>query len=226
MTQLKGRPPTFAVWCNKADGLRPDYKAFLRNNLRDEFGFQVAFPPCFRSTLSVFTPRHEVASALTLMFLINRSRSMCCRVGVKQGVPMRLLLRSTSTSLRDRLKKRYQNQASVARGAAKSGSDPAAGSPQGFESGEGGGGFGDGVTVKMSPPTPAFERTPVENKAGARGASLGGQGGDKGSGENVGRSAASSAAADVRMRLEKKQLEARLKRRDSKGRRASTKSYR
>ena len=59
MTQLKGRPPTFAIWANRAEALRPDYLAFLRNNLRDEFGFQ--------------------------------------------GIPMRLLLRSTNVSLRDRL---------------------------------------------------------------------------------------------------------------------------
>jgi GTP-binding protein len=59
MTQLKGRPPTFAVWVNRAEALRADYLAFLRNNLRDEFGFQ--------------------------------------------GIPMRLLLRSTNTSLSDRI---------------------------------------------------------------------------------------------------------------------------
>ena len=59
MTQLKGRPPTFAIWANRAEALRPDYLAFLRNNLRDEFGFQ--------------------------------------------GIPMRLLLRSTNVALRDRL---------------------------------------------------------------------------------------------------------------------------
>ena len=64
MTQLKGRPPTFAVWANRAEAMRGDHISFLKNRLRDEFGFE--------------------------------------------GIPMRLLLRSTSTPLKDRLKKRRE----------------------------------------------------------------------------------------------------------------------
>ncbi len=40
MTQLKGRPPTFALWGNKLDDLPDSYLRYLTNHLREEFGFQ------------------------------------------------------------------------------------------------------------------------------------------------------------------------------------------
>ena len=39
MTQLKGRPPTFLIWCNRPSAVPDSYLSFLRNNLRDEFDF-------------------------------------------------------------------------------------------------------------------------------------------------------------------------------------------
>lgn len=39
MTQLKGRPPTFLIWCNRPSAVPDSYVSFLRNNLRNEFGF-------------------------------------------------------------------------------------------------------------------------------------------------------------------------------------------
>lgn len=38
LTQLKGRPPTFALWGSKLDGLPKDYLRYLTNHLREEFG--------------------------------------------------------------------------------------------------------------------------------------------------------------------------------------------
>lgn len=37
ITQLKGRPPTFALWGSKLDGLPKDYLRYLTNHLREEF---------------------------------------------------------------------------------------------------------------------------------------------------------------------------------------------
>ena len=39
MTQLKGRPPSFALWGNKLDDLPDSYLRYLTNHLREEFGF-------------------------------------------------------------------------------------------------------------------------------------------------------------------------------------------
>ena len=61
VTQLKARPPTFVVWCNKGpEALRGDYLSFLHKKLRAEFNLD--------------------------------------------GVPLRLLIRSTSRKLKDRLR--------------------------------------------------------------------------------------------------------------------------
>ncbi len=39
MTQLKGRPPSFALWGNKLEDLPDSYLRYLTNHLREEFGF-------------------------------------------------------------------------------------------------------------------------------------------------------------------------------------------
>ena len=39
MTQLKARPPTFAVWANKPDDMPDAYKRYLLNGLRETFEF-------------------------------------------------------------------------------------------------------------------------------------------------------------------------------------------
>jgi GTP-binding protein len=39
MTQLKGRPPTFAMWGNKLEDLPESYIRYLTNHLREEFDF-------------------------------------------------------------------------------------------------------------------------------------------------------------------------------------------
>lgn len=38
LTQLKARPPTFALWGSKLEGLPKDYLRYLTNHLREEFG--------------------------------------------------------------------------------------------------------------------------------------------------------------------------------------------
>lgn len=38
MTQIKTRPPTFALWCGKPDDLPEDYQRYLLNGLRETFG--------------------------------------------------------------------------------------------------------------------------------------------------------------------------------------------
>ena len=42
ITQVSTRPPTFAVFTTYPERIRPDYKNYLVNNLREEFGFQGA----------------------------------------------------------------------------------------------------------------------------------------------------------------------------------------
>ena len=37
MTQIKTRPPTFALFCTKADDLPDSYVRFLSNGLREDF---------------------------------------------------------------------------------------------------------------------------------------------------------------------------------------------
>jgi GTPase len=37
MTQIKVRPPTFALWCSKPDDMPEDYKRYLINGLREDF---------------------------------------------------------------------------------------------------------------------------------------------------------------------------------------------
>src|SRR6185436_15404230 len=37
MTQIKTRPPTFAVWCSRPADLPEEYKRYLTNSLREEF---------------------------------------------------------------------------------------------------------------------------------------------------------------------------------------------
>lgn len=40
LTQLKGRPPTFAMFCNRKTSVQADYVRFVTNALRTEFGFE------------------------------------------------------------------------------------------------------------------------------------------------------------------------------------------
>ena len=40
MTQVRIRPPTFVIWSNTPDGIRPPYKRYLGNRLRDKSGFK------------------------------------------------------------------------------------------------------------------------------------------------------------------------------------------
>ena len=42
ITQVSTRPPTFAVFTTHPELIRPDYKSYLVNRLREEFGFQGA----------------------------------------------------------------------------------------------------------------------------------------------------------------------------------------
>ena len=37
MTQVKARPPTFALWCSRPDALPESYLRFLVNGLREDF---------------------------------------------------------------------------------------------------------------------------------------------------------------------------------------------
>jgi GTP-binding protein len=38
MTQIKSRPPTFAIWTSRPDALPESYLRYLTNGLRDDFG--------------------------------------------------------------------------------------------------------------------------------------------------------------------------------------------
>jgi len=38
MTQIKARPPTFALWCSKPNDMPDDYKRYLTNGLREDVG--------------------------------------------------------------------------------------------------------------------------------------------------------------------------------------------
>jgi len=40
MTQVRIRPPTFVIWSNTPDGIKPPYKRYLGNRLRDKYGFE------------------------------------------------------------------------------------------------------------------------------------------------------------------------------------------
>ncbi len=40
MTQVRVRPPTFAVWCNTPEGVPEPYKRYLRNRLRETYGLR------------------------------------------------------------------------------------------------------------------------------------------------------------------------------------------
>ncbi len=40
MTQARVRPPTFVVWANSPDGIKPPYRRYLENRLRDTYGFE------------------------------------------------------------------------------------------------------------------------------------------------------------------------------------------
>lgn len=37
--QVRNRPPTFLLFSNKPEGIRPDYRRYLENRIREEFGF-------------------------------------------------------------------------------------------------------------------------------------------------------------------------------------------
>ncbi len=39
-TQIKTRPPTFAIWCSRADALPESYTRYLVNGLREDFGLE------------------------------------------------------------------------------------------------------------------------------------------------------------------------------------------
>ncbi|MBA2320732.1 MAG: ribosome biogenesis GTPase Der [Deltaproteobacteria bacterium] len=39
MTQIRVRPPTFALWSNTPEGVVPAYQRYLSNRLRDEYGY-------------------------------------------------------------------------------------------------------------------------------------------------------------------------------------------
>jgi GTP-binding protein len=40
MTQVRIRPPTFVIWSNTPDGIKPPYKRYLENRLRSKYGFE------------------------------------------------------------------------------------------------------------------------------------------------------------------------------------------
>jgi GTP-binding protein len=40
ITQVKARPPTFAIWATRAKGLPDSYIRYLANRLRDEFDLE------------------------------------------------------------------------------------------------------------------------------------------------------------------------------------------
>jgi GTP-binding protein len=40
MTQARVRPPTFIVWTNSPDAIKPPYRRFLENRLRETYGFE------------------------------------------------------------------------------------------------------------------------------------------------------------------------------------------
>ena len=39
MTQTRVRPPTFTIWGNSPEAVKPEYRRFLDNRLREEFDF-------------------------------------------------------------------------------------------------------------------------------------------------------------------------------------------
>lgn len=65
MTQLKGRPPTFAVWINAQPSSLPDsFVAFLENRLRDEFDLHgIPIRILFRSTSKDLSQRIAAKAA-------------------------------------------------------------------------------------------------------------------------------------------------------------------
>lgn len=144
-----------------------------------------------------------------------------------QGIPMRLILRSTSTSLQARLKKKNQASAMSASAATVTTTAAAAttalASPSSSSSSKRAAHrltYGKGVSVKMlSPPT--F----TTSSEGGR-SEDGGERRRTGGGSRTGSdSDAKSAAAELRSVLQKKQELARLKRRNIKGQRAKTKQH-
>jgi GTP-binding protein len=40
MTQVRVRPPTFVIFSNTPDGVEESYKRYLKNRLRDQYGFE------------------------------------------------------------------------------------------------------------------------------------------------------------------------------------------
>jgi len=40
MTQVRIRPPTFVIWSNTPEGIKPPYKRYLENRLRSKYGFE------------------------------------------------------------------------------------------------------------------------------------------------------------------------------------------